>query len=263
MIEDTNQFETLMYLLTSSLTNYHHRPKSNQYPSMRSVKPAEDLNISLEPHLVDTLQPLQAIAPQELAHTLSQYTSSSPSPTIPYSLLQSVSKWARTTAGLETLRSQSPPLDPHAYSMIALLAGTTTSPERKLGAYVPPPAPEEIEAARLAERKSITALLNALLSIVGSGFAVWWAADKLRWKNEWRVLLALLAGIVVAVAEAVLYLIWQSQRSMSTTLKPRRRAGHVSEKKDDGYDGADSGERPESISTSVEEVTDGTLRRRQ
>ncbi|KAG6910233.1 hypothetical protein DXG01_012368 [Tephrocybe rancida] len=251
---------------------------------MSNEKPTDDLNISLESHLVDSLRYLQAVLSKDLADTLSSYITSSPPPTtIPYSVLRSVSQWAQTT-GREALRLHSPPLDPHAYTMIALLAGTVTSPERNFGTYVPPQDPEELEAAKSAERKSITALLNALLSILGSGFAVWWAADKLRWKNEWvrrtaflthsttdsvlqqRVLLALFAAIVVAVAEAVLYLIWQSRRSQSKSkrTKPRHRVRRVQAKKDE-FVGPESspGEQSVTINTSVEDVADAGLRRRQ
>ncbi|KAG6891266.1 hypothetical protein C0995_008518 [Termitomyces sp. Mi166 len=231
---------------------------------MSDVKPTDNLNISLEPHLLDTLRGLQAVVPHDLADTLGQYTASAPPLTIPYSVLRSVSRWALTT-GRETLRSHSPPLDPHAYSMVALLAGTTTSPERNFGTYVSPQDPEEIEAAKSAERKSITALLNGLLSVLGSGYAVWWAADKLRWKNEWRVLLALFAAIVVAVAEAVLYLVWQSRLSQSRSkrTKPRHKITHQL-KRDDDFIGPEASSKEElaTITTSVE-VTDAGLRRRQ
>ncbi|GLB41723.1 putative endoplasmic reticulum-based factor for assembly of V-ATPase [Lyophyllum shimeji] len=231
---------------------------------MGQTEPSEDLKISLESHLLDTLRPLEAIIPSDLAKTLSSYTCSSPPPTIPYSVLQSVSQWARTT-GLDALHSQSPPLDPHAYSMISLLAGTTTSPERKFGAYVPPKGLDEMEAAKAAERKSITALLNALLSIFGCAFAVWWAADRLGWKNEWRVLLALFVAIVIAVTEAILYLLWQSRRSSSTSkrVKSRRKVDPSRHKKDEGPADINPGEKSESITTSVDETTDAGLRRRQ
>ncbi|KAH0582939.1 hypothetical protein H2248_010838 [Termitomyces sp. 'cryptogamus'] len=177
---------------------------------MSNVKPTDNLNISLEPHLVDALRDLRPVVPHDLADTLSQYTASTPPPTIPYS------------------------------------------------------DPEEIEAANSAERKSITSLLNGLLSVLGSGFAVWWAADKLRWKNEWRVLLALFASIVVAVAEAVLYLIWQSRLSNSKRTKPRHKVRRQLEKNND-FNGTEtsSKEKPATISTSIEEVTDAGLRRRQ
>ena len=76
-------------------------------------------------------------------------------------------------------------MKPHDYSMISLLAGTTSSPEGKFGTYVPPKEPEQIAAERVYERKSITALINALLSIGSVAFAAWWAADKAGWRNEW------------------------------------------------------------------------------
>lgn len=69
--------------------------------------------------------------------------------------------------------------------MVSLLAGTATSPERFFGSYIPPRDPAEVQAEKNRERKSITALLNAILSIVGSAFATWWAAEKLGWRNEW------------------------------------------------------------------------------
>lgn len=69
--------------------------------------------------------------------------------------------------------------------MIALLAGSMTSPERKFPDYVPPKEPEVLEAERLKERKTITALVNSLLSIVGAGFATYWAAAMTGWRNEW------------------------------------------------------------------------------
>ncbi|RDB23854.1 hypothetical protein Hypma_009035 [Hypsizygus marmoreus] len=226
---------------------------------MGNANPPQDFNISLEPHLIDTLQTLLPIVPADLAKTLDPYVSPSPPATVPYTVLQSISQWARTS-GLETLQSQSPPLDPQAYSMISLLAGTTTSPERKFGEYIPAKEPEEMEAERIRERKTITALLNALLSILGSGFAVWWAADKLGWRNEWRVLLAMFAAIVVAVAEAVLYLIWQSRHPSSTVkrVKTRRRVPSARHKKDDGP------KQPDEIKTPVVgDMIDGGLRRRQ
>lgn len=151
---------------------------------MESTPTLERLNLSLEPHLVDALRPISPIISSELAESLRPYVSSTPPATIPYSIVASISQWARTT-GRETLSSQSPPLDPQTYSMISLLAGTTTSPERKYGEYTPVKEPEELEAEKMRERKTITALVNALLSVLGSGFAAWWAADKTGWKDEW------------------------------------------------------------------------------
>lgn len=142
-----------------------------------------DVNISLEPHLLSALTPIHPLLPQELAAQLERYLATPTQPTIPYQTLLGVSHWSRTEQGQNALQSHN--LDVHSYSMIALLAGTTTSPERNFGSYTPPKDPEEIEAGRLKERKAITYLLNALLSIGCVGFAAWWAGGKTGWKPEW------------------------------------------------------------------------------
>jgi hypothetical protein len=144
-----------------------------------------DLDVSLEPRLLHILHPLPQIVSEELSEKLRLYVNESPPSTIPYSVLQAVSQWSRTATGIAALNSHSPSLDPLAFSMISLLAGTTTSPEGKFGEYVPPKEPEHLEAEKTKERKTITALINALLSIGGAAFATWWAADKMGWRNEY------------------------------------------------------------------------------
>lgn len=161
----------------------------------KAQKTESDLNISLESHLEDALRPLPKLLPAELCDRLLPYldapktaapATDAPRRTIPYALLDAISKWSRTTAGLDALTAQTPKLDPRSYTMIALLAGTTTSPERKFPAYVPQ---EDLDAqARQRtkdDKRALTTLLNALLSIGGCGFATWWAADRLHWRNEW------------------------------------------------------------------------------
>ncbi|TFK39965.1 hypothetical protein BDQ12DRAFT_518991 [Crucibulum laeve] len=195
---------------------------------------ASELNISLEPHLWDALAPLPSLLPPALKSGLTPYLSNPKPATIPYNVLQEISQWSRTTAGSASLQSHRPPLQPQSYTMIALLAGTTTSPERKFGKYVPKKEPDEVEARNASERKTVTALVNALLSIVGAGVATWWAADKTGWRNEWRVLFALFVAIVVAIAEAGLYLIWQSRRSpMKSASQTRRSIAAARHKKED------------------------------
>ncbi|KAJ7493436.1 hypothetical protein B0H11DRAFT_963198 [Mycena galericulata] len=189
------------------------------------------LNISLETHLIEVLTPLQPILPPELTSQLIPYIVEPAPPTVPYPLLQSISQWTRTPEGLAALQSAS--LEPQSYSMIALLAGSVTSPERKFPAYTPEKSPEEAEALKKAERQAITYLLNALLSIIGSGYAAWWAAGMTGWKNEWQVLLSLFVAAVVAIAEAVLYLIWDSRRSSN---RPRRKLKVSAKKRDQGVE---------------------------
>jgi hypothetical protein len=105
----------------------------------------------------------------------------------------------------------------------------------------PPPPPPEVDPSE--DRREITALINGLFSVVGVGFAAWWAAGNIHWRNEtvgssdlgvqWqltsciqRVLLALASSIIVAIAEGVLYAIWSShsekrKQTRQKKLKPK------------------------------------------
>ncbi|KAF9005975.1 hypothetical protein BDQ17DRAFT_321705 [Cyathus striatus] len=184
---------------------------------MSTAETCTDLNISLEPHLVETLTPLQSLLPSGIRDQLAPHLSKPASLVIPYSLLHEISQWSRTSDGEKILNAHLPPLNPQDYTMVSLLAGTLTSPERKFGKWIPEKDPQEGEAQRTRDRKAITALLNALLSIAGAGIATWWAADKTGWRNEWKALLALFVSILVAIAEGGLYLIWQSRRQNRST----------------------------------------------
>lgn len=141
-----------------------------------------NVNVSLESHLVSALEPLLTICDSSLASQLAQHLTQ---PIIPYSVLQSVSQWARSPAGLSALQTSTPPLDPNSYTMIALLAGSTTSPERKFAPYVPPQEPEQIMNQKKMERKAITTIINGVLSVIGSGAAAWLGSEKTSWKQEW------------------------------------------------------------------------------
>ncbi|KAF9480523.1 hypothetical protein BDN70DRAFT_805200 [Pholiota conissans] len=221
-----------------------------------------DINISLETHLQTALRPLRPLLPPHIAQQLAPYVGDAPPPVIPYNTLLSLSKWTRSEEGQKCLKSNG--LDPHAYSMVSLLAGATTSPDRKFGAYVPPKDPEEIEADRIRERKTITVLLNALLSIGCVGFAAWWAADKTGWKQEWRALFALFAAFVVAIAEAGLYMIWASRQSTTSKSRPKTRSAR--HKKVDSASTADHDSKVDSeviTDSATENPATATLRQRK
>ena len=148
-----------------------------------------DLNISLEPHLREVLKPLESLLPESLSNKLKPYlepaTSAPGAPSIlsiPYSLLHSITQWSRTAEGIASMKIHN--LSPHAYTMVSLLAGTTTSPERKFPAYAPPD-PHEERKRDYSDKKAVTTVVNGLLSVGGSGAATWWAADKVGWKPEW------------------------------------------------------------------------------
>ncbi|KAI0725858.1 hypothetical protein C8Q72DRAFT_567546 [Fomitopsis betulina] len=236
---------------------------------MSSTISTEQLNISLEPHLTEALHPLLHILPEDLrSHLQDLILRERPhSPTIPYSLLASISAWARTPAGKRALDSHDPPLLPGGYSMIALLAGTQTSPERKFPAYV---ARSDDADGRFSysDRRAVTIVLNALLSIGGAGAATWWAAGRLAWKDQWKVLLSLAVALVVAASEAILYLIWESRRSERPQRRRRpARLAATNPKKDDAdapqHDPDTIAPRELSSSTAVSDVqSSGTLRER-
>jgi TMEM199 family protein len=155
--------------------------------AMSRPPPPDNLSVSLEPHLIEILRPLVDTTPAplsaELSPLLSETTSSSSStPKIPYTLLLSISRWARTEEAARALRSKNPPLDPLAYNMVSLLAGTRTSPDKKF----PQPSGRSENAARdISDRRAIIAVLNALLSVICTGAATWWAAQRTGWRDEW------------------------------------------------------------------------------
>ncbi|KAG0709193.1 hypothetical protein DFH29DRAFT_978773 [Suillus ampliporus] len=173
-----------------------------------------ELNVSLEHHLLEALNPLSTILPDDLATELSAFISPSSSAVIPYNVLLKISQWSRSPAGLKTLQSSS--LDPQSYSMVSLLAGTRTSPEKKFPAYLAKdPQAERRQAAD--DRKAVSTVINGVLSVAGAGFATWWAGERTGLRLEWRALLATFVALVVAFAEVILYMIWDSRRSTKKT----------------------------------------------
>lgn len=167
----------------------------------------EDLTVSLEPHLLETLRNVHSRLPTPLADKLVPYafspsssenkSSTSKIPTIPYQILLTLSQWARSPAGSSSLKDppapDMPALDPADYTMISLLAGTTTSPNRRFPVQSPPSDGPEDARRELNDRRTIVAVINALLSVGGTGGAVWWAAGSIGWRDEWvRVFYAII-----------------------------------------------------------------------
>lgn len=154
-----------------------------------------ELNIALEKDTLNRLEALRDIIPEEIATQLyaklpspgSGSPSGSPAPqSVPYSLLRAVSRWARTDAGRDALLAHQPPLDARDYDMIALLAGSTTSPEKHFPVPVGGwPQDERDRRREISDRKAVTNVVNALLSIGGCGVATWYAAGAAGWNNEW------------------------------------------------------------------------------
>ncbi|KAF8515064.1 hypothetical protein JB92DRAFT_2789135 [Gautieria morchelliformis] len=213
-----------------------------------------DTTVSLPAHLRSTLEPLTEILPRDLHDRLS-LCFLDPCSEIPHSLLLAISKWARTEAGRSQLRARG--LETSDYSMISLLAGTITSPSSSFPRHVPPPDAAEMARRAASDRKAITAILNALLSIGGAGYAGWWASSRTGWRDEWRVLFALAVAAVVAISEASLYLIWQARKEKPSRQRLILRAQRRPKKEDSG-DEDDAAER----TAPSRDASDG-LRRRQ
>ena len=149
---------------------------------------AANLNVSLEPHLRDALTAVVRILPEEtslqLTTRLSSETTTTAIPVIPYELILKISRWCQTTDGKAALQAFSSPLDPQSYTMISLLAGTRTSPEKHFPPYLAKD-PEEDQRLQTKDRKAIATLVNAVLSIAGTGVATWWASEHTGMRLEW------------------------------------------------------------------------------
>ncbi|CAE7216902.1 unnamed protein product [Rhizoctonia solani] len=183
--------------------------------------------ISVPEHLWETLLPLINLdtEPPELQTLLREHikpTVEDTSTEIPYDLITGIAKWSGSEKGKEKLKDKG--LDPASYSLIPLLAGTTFAPSSK----PPPPPPPEHDPA--ADRRAITALINGMFSVVGVGFAAWWASGNVHWRNETRVLLALASSIIVAISEGVLYLIWSSHVEKRKEQQKRRKVSRSTSK---------------------------------
>lgn len=105
--------------------------------------------------------------------------------TIPHSLLHSLSVWARSSEGSTALTRAG--LSPSSYGIVSLLAGTQTQTRGPALPLRPALVDSSSSAGGLGreDRRAIVALVNALVSIAGSGAAGWWAAGGLGWRDEW------------------------------------------------------------------------------
>ncbi|KIL00752.1 hypothetical protein PAXRUDRAFT_821334 [Paxillus rubicundulus Ve08.2h10] len=218
----------------------------------------DKLNVSLEPHLLETLLPLQGVLPTELSDELTSYLSSGQNartiPIIPYECIQRVSRWCRTSDGRKALQNCSPSLDPQSYTMVSLLAGVRTSPEKHFPPYMAED-PEEERRRISNDRKAISTLVNSVLSIAGTGVATWWASGHTGLKVEWRTMSAMCAALVVAFAEVVLYMIWDSRRSSQPLQPSRQRRVLVTRKKGVAEKDGEVDIPPQASSTGFEGAT--------
>jgi len=192
--------------------------------------------VSLPEHLRETLLALLEVQPppvllDELATQLRAYVTppeadpalaASAKRTIPYSLLSEISKHVRSPRCKPALEAHA--LDPREYEMISLLAGVRTITTATADPPQTTDTARKTAAKQWAEdRRALSAVLNGLFSVGGVGFAAWYAAGSAGWKEEWRALVALFAGLVVAASEAVLFVIWQDRTDKRRLREKARR----------------------------------------
>ncbi|KAK4687931.1 hypothetical protein P7C73_g2198, partial [Tremellales sp. Uapishka_1] len=146
--------------------------------------------------------------------------------TIDVEVLEKVSRWSMVESNRTQLRSRG--LDPSDYILISLLSGTevyyppkqrafllstlsSDQPNPYLPSYLSPRAPSLIQEYR-STAKQLTTTFNILFSIVGSAAAVYIASvTGAGYMRETAVILAVLTGLVVGIAEGVLYWIWRGR----------------------------------------------------
>ncbi|KAG8946079.1 hypothetical protein FRC04_012057 [Tulasnella sp. 424] len=220
--------------------------------------------VSVPPHLHATLSELNDIPelPDEIAGQLKiaiKPELDDSAAELRYDLLRRVSQWAQSSEGGDALKKKG--LSPSDYSMIALLAGTVTSPSAKLPPYKPPLTPEEEAILKSKERKAISALVNGFLSVVGVGVAAWWAGGSIGMRPDHKALLSVFGALAVAITEATLYWIWQWRydRALQTTNKrvAKRKKVEISSEADSKTEDTSA----TSAATGVEQPDD-SLRRR-
>ncbi|KAH9995594.1 hypothetical protein BJV77DRAFT_1094131, partial [Russula vinacea] len=165
-------------------------------------------------------------------------------------------KMGTDRGGCRGTRVENPPLDPLAYNMVALLAGTRTSPNKKFPQMPHPSSRSEIAARDISDRRAIVAVLNALLSVICTGAATWWAAQRTGWRDEWKVLLSLLAATIVAISEVGLYIIWESRRRRRQPAKTKADRGRLPSQDSAGH--ADTHDAGMDTSSKLTQLGEGS-----
>ncbi|WWD19577.1 hypothetical protein CI109_104038 [Kwoniella shandongensis] len=158
--------------------------------------------------------------------------------TIDHDLLLSLSRWTTSDSGRALLERHN--LDPSRYVAVSLLAGTEV--------YIPP---AELERVRIAEDpekpnpflpaylsprppslgteyrsllRNLSTTINILFSIFGSAFAVYVASvSGAGYSKETAILLAVLAGVIVGIADGVL--VWIFTGRVKEKRKEREQRG--------------------------------------
>lgn len=139
---------------------------------------------SFEPDLQETLRSLLPVLPPNKASSLKGYLIKGKyetKPEVPYDFLRDISRWVQTNSDTNAFKEAN--LKAVDYSMIALLAGSMSSPRSTF-----PPMERKSSVGRETfsqSTKEITTLLNCAITVVGAGVAAWFASSRTGWGNEW------------------------------------------------------------------------------
>ncbi|KAG8997777.1 hypothetical protein FRB94_007460 [Tulasnella sp. JGI-2019a] len=222
--------------------------------------------VSVPSHLHDSLATLLApnLLPESLLLLLQTHVKPSTDASateIPYDTLRQISQWAQTEPGRVSLKNNT--LNPSDYTMIAMLAGTLSSPSAKLAPYKRPLSPEEEAMVKSKERKAISALLNGFLSTIAVGVAMWWLGGSISMRTDHKVLLSVLGAIAVAVTEGILYWIWQWR--YHNALHSQKKLAAVKKKKVDGVGSEVAGDVNATVVTTsaLDTAAEGSTRKRR
>ncbi|OWZ35796.1 hypothetical protein C349_05012 [Cryptococcus neoformans var. grubii Br795] len=147
-------------------------------------------------------------------------------PTIDYDLVERLSRWATSDKGKMSLEKNN--LDTSRYTDISLLSGTeiyvdpkelarlraAENPE-KPNPYLPSylsPAPPSFGSEYRNLTRTLSTIFNVIFSILGSAGAVYMAAvSGAGYSREKGVLLGILAGLIVGIADGVLVVLFMSK----------------------------------------------------
>ncbi|ORY33492.1 hypothetical protein BCR39DRAFT_520390 [Naematelia encephala] len=215
------------------------------------------IRVTLPPHLRERIRAVleHVQLPHELQGlnaALNQVRVEPEETTIDEEVLTRLARWAETVEGKVTLKRSG--LDPAEYGFIALFAGTQVylpakqvellqdKPNSFLPGYLAPKAPTFGQEYRETARQLSTAL-NILFSIVGSAAAVYVASvTGAGYSRETAVVLAILAGVVVGIADGVLVWIVSDRAN-----KARQEMDHLRLEASKGSGAVEEQERDEKV----------------
>ncbi|WWD03529.1 hypothetical protein V865_001582 [Kwoniella europaea PYCC6329] len=200
--------------------------------------------------------------------------------TVPHQTIEELSRWAGSDQGIEQLEKNG--LDPSKYNTISLLAGTEihippneldrlklaesgNKPNPYLPSYLSPSTSNSSSIGKEFRNlsKTISTVLNILFSIFGSSIAVYVVStSSAGYSKEISILLGILTGIIVGVADMVLVYLYTRKldegrrESKKVGLKMLRGSGKIGEKDEGEKDSSGDGEKEDESVVDLSQTSD-------